>query len=559
MKRKIALLLATAFVVSAALTGCTGNGSGTNASTDAKTSSVETTKGEDGRDMEGNMYLTGLPIVKEQETFTMFCDDGGLPEDKIMYPILEEQTNVKVELMLYPNEAALEKKNILLNSGDYPDVMGGWIFSDRDIMKEGMKEQVYIPLNDLIEKHSPKMVELLNLEGIRQTMTLPDGNIYTIPYVIEEPRVSFNPFINVEWLKKLNLEMPTTPAELKTVLQAFKTKDPNGNGKADEIPFSADPQNRAMGTFAGWWGVNASIAGVNKFFSMVDGKLEFGATKDGYKEMIKYFADLYKEGLVDPELFTQDLAAWKAKGKGEKETGAGEKFGVSMAYGGGDFAEADWTMYTPAFNRTHYDALPVLQGDPNIKPIWRSNGSGVTTFRTQVVITDNAKNPATIIRWWDNVFQLDNSVQIQAGLIGKRIIKTGEGEFENIPDAQISKDDKEVYGWGNMFTQSLPKYIPRGFKVKDVEEVYKGNEIRDELYAPYLDQAPPLAWVSEEDVKRMAIIETDIKNYVEKKEAEWITGQKDVEAEWDAYKAELEKIGVSELQAMRNKAIGVTE
>lgn len=44
--------------------------------------------------------------------------------------------------------------------------------------------------------------------------------------------------INVEWLEKLYFDMPTTTEELKEVLIAFKTKDPNGNGKADEIPLS---------------------------------------------------------------------------------------------------------------------------------------------------------------------------------------------------------------------------------------------------------------------------------------------------------------------------------
>ena len=34
------------------------------------------------------------------------------------------------------------------------------------------------------------------------------------------------------------LDMPTNTEELKDVLKAFKTQDPNGNGKADEIPMS---------------------------------------------------------------------------------------------------------------------------------------------------------------------------------------------------------------------------------------------------------------------------------------------------------------------------------
>jgi hypothetical protein len=43
-------------------------------------------------------------------------------------------------------------------------------------------------------------------------------------------------FINMEWLNKLDLEIPTTTDELTTVLRAFKEQDPNGNGLRDEIP-----------------------------------------------------------------------------------------------------------------------------------------------------------------------------------------------------------------------------------------------------------------------------------------------------------------------------------
>lgn len=558
-KKHLALLLA-AMMTTAALAGCAGDTQKTPAgdpsSTGSTTSAGEPATGEDGRKMEGNLYLEGLPLVKETESFTLFCDDGGVAEDKIMYPILEEQTNVKVELMLMPFDAAKEKKNILLNSGDYPDVMGGWLLSDNDILSEGVGEQIYIPIDELIAKYSPKMTEILNLEGVRQTMTLPDGHIYTIPYAIGEPLVTFNPYINNKWLKDLNLEMPKTPAELKEVLKAFKTRDPNGNGKADEIPFSGDPINLSLGSFAGWWGVDASSSGNNKYFSTVDGKLVFGPAQEGYKKMIMYFADLYKEGLVDTELYTQDSATWKAKGKkgGEESNGKDELYGVSMAYGGGDFAVKDREMY-PDYDRTHYEPLPVLQADPNVKPIWRRNCYGMTTFRTQAVITDNAKNPATIIRWWDNVFQLENSVQIQAGLIGKRITKIGEGEYQNIPVNDISKDDQETYGWGNMFTQSMPKYIPKDFKVKDIVPVYDGNKERDDLYEPFLNEAMPVAWVSAEAADRLKILETDISNYMKKTEAAWVTGQANVEADWDKHLKQLESLGLAELTKIRQDAI----
>ena len=61
--------------------------------------------------------------------------------------------------------------------------------------------------------------------------------------ILSLPQVTgFNPrswevmMINKTWLDKLGLEVPSTLGELEEVLKAFKEKDPNGNGKADEIP-----------------------------------------------------------------------------------------------------------------------------------------------------------------------------------------------------------------------------------------------------------------------------------------------------------------------------------
>ena len=39
---------------------------------------------------------TGLPIVNEPYSFSIFLDDSGLPEDKIMFPIIEEATGITV-------------------------------------------------------------------------------------------------------------------------------------------------------------------------------------------------------------------------------------------------------------------------------------------------------------------------------------------------------------------------------------------------------------------------------------------------------------------------------
>ena len=483
------------------------------------------------------------------KSFTILVDDSGKVEDKIMLPILEEQTGVKVDFMLLPYEAAKEKKDILINAGDYPDAIGGWLLGENDILTMGMVDGLFVPIDPYInETDTPNMWKVLSIPGVRDAFTLPDGHIYTIPYVIGEPTVTFLPWINTDWLEAVGMEMPTTTEELREVLRAFKAQDANGNGDPnDEIPFSADPNNKDLGVLAGWFGVNASNSGQRHYCTLVDGKVSFGANQEGFKEFIKYFAGLYAEGLIDPELFTQDLATWKAKGAQSSNL-----YGVSIAYGSGDFYEME-----PGTNYTPFRPLPVLSSELCDTPVYRRNGYGVTNFRSQVAITDKCADPGVVVRWFDNVFALDNSMQIQAGLYGKRLERLEDGSFRSLDETLMSEADREKFGWGNMFTQSLPKFCPTEIKVAPVagqEAPYHEKDTADALYEPFLDTPLPKPWLSAEDAERMSILATDIVGYVDQKMAQWISGEADVEAEWDAYVAQLDTLGLQELIEIKQKA-----
>ncbi|MBO7358434.1 MAG: extracellular solute-binding protein, partial [Clostridia bacterium] len=203
----------------------------------------------------------GLPIVNEPYSFSIFLDDSGLPEDKIMFPIMEADTGITIEWQMAPYAVQTEKLGIALNSGDYADVIAGWTLGDQHLIDYGMGTKTFLPLEELFEEYAPNIMEVLEKPGIRASMTLPDGHIYSIPYVVGEPEVFYIPYINQQWLDRLGLEMPTTPEELKEVLIAFRDNDANGNGDPDdEIPFSGDPNNLDISKLAGWWGADAAGA-----------------------------------------------------------------------------------------------------------------------------------------------------------------------------------------------------------------------------------------------------------------------------------------------------------
>jgi len=489
---------------------------------------------------------SGLPIVNEPFEFTIMVDGSTLPEDILMLEVLNTETGVTAKLQTQPYQVMLETMGIALNTGAYPEVIGGWLLGRQDII-DLSSDGTIIPLEALIDKYCPNIKEALDIPGVRDAFTLPDGHIYTIPYVIEAPKVGFLPFINEKWLDNLNLEMPTTPAELKEVLIAFRDNDANGNGDAtDEIPFSGDPNNLNITLLAGWWGVDAYSGGDYPYHAIVDGDIVFNGADDAVKEMVLFFADLYKEGLIDTELFTQDLAMWKAKGDADR-------YGVSIAYGPGDFYKDYEPSDDPVYGKNDFTHLPVLLGVEN--PVFHRGGYGVDMFRTQVVLTDKCdeETAAIILRWFDNSFTRDNSAQIQWGPFDIRLKKESDQLYLSTDDSEWDQAKKDKYSWGNYYAQSLPKFLRADMKLAPETGIIRQDEKKeaDAAYEPFLNTTFTPVWGADEEANaRAGILRTDITTYIKGKVAQWISGEADVNAEWDAYKAQLTTYGIEELTSI---------
>lgn len=137
-----------------------------------------------------------------------------------------------------------------------------------------------------------------------------DGHIYVIPQVyIDYAERGW--IIRQDWLDKLGLEKPETKEELVEVLRAFRDGDPNGNGLKDELPttFEAGP-NWLHGFFA-MYGV--PMFNSDPLWDIYDGKLKYSAITQNAKDALAFMAELYAEGLIDPEAFLNSGTDFNAK------------------------------------------------------------------------------------------------------------------------------------------------------------------------------------------------------------------------------------------------------
>ena len=533
-KKAVALVLAAAMCVTS-LAGC---GSSTASTTENASGEVSEAVVDESGKVDGVMYKVGLPLVDEGTYgFSIFCDDSKEKPEYYMLDEFKKQTNVDVEMRIFPYETATERLNLDLNSGDYADVVGGWTLSDSMILTYGVNQGVFIPLEDYFAEYCPRITEILDLPGVREEMTAPDGHIYAIPYVCDDTKVGYSPYINGRWLKNLGMDIPTTTEEFEAVLKAFKEQDANGNGDPnDEIPFSADPNNKHIESMTGWFGLPMGKSGIG----ILDDEVVFAGASSTYREFLSWFNSLYEQGLIDLEIFTQDSSTWE--GKGNRDL-----YGVSIAYGSGEFSG----IVLEGGEKSEFDVLPVLNTDKG--GMWMRDTNGFSVYRTQAVITDNAEHPEVICRWFDNAFQLENGIGCNRGPVGTVVFKEDDG-YRAIDVKTLSEEDQEKFSWGNLWPQSLPKYMPSGFKYIEDHPTYNEKKVMEDTYEPYLTKTTiPSFWIPLDKIDRYSDIASALTDYFNQRQAMFISGEMDIDddAQWQSYVDGLYALGLEDWMDVR--------
>lgn len=522
MKKSLIFMLVMLLSISLALAGCK--------SEDAATGKKEGTVKEDVNE-------TGLPIVDKEITLTIAgsydARTGSDWNNLETFKEINKDTNVKIDWKLTPGSDWAEKRNLMLASSDLPDVM--LKLRSADIVKGG-SQGIFIPLENLIDKYAPNLTKFLEENPeVKAAITAPDGHIYSVPQanMAEYKRASGNTlWINEKWLEKVGMEMPKTTAEFKAALEAFKAQDMNGNGKSDEVPLSGIYGDGLHG-FDFLFG---SFGTLNETFIVKnEKKVEFVRTSSEYKEVIKYLSSLYKDGLIDQEIFSMDEAALISKLSSSETASVGAFFGWSPDQ-----------ITNTAYKWDYGSPIVALKGPKGDQARGYLNPQmDVAAF----AITKVNEHPAATIRWIDKVFEPDMSFKLREG--PNRIKKLDNGKIGTIPAP-------EGFTEGEWRVKETPyNSFPYGFS-QEMREQMDLSELKSDHLDPDSDkwfelQKPNLKkWVypsvlfTNEQYDLIGQYETDIISYTNEMAAKWVTGSSDIEKDWDKYVETLNQMGLKE-------------
>ena len=294
LKKMLALLLCAVMTLSL-LAGCTGGN--------------------------GDTEATGNGELPEDVTLTIGIPQSSAVNDYDLnaYTLwLEEQTGYDLEFRLYQATSSDYKSQLsvsMVDGEELPDILMNFTLGS-GVFNEYGEDGYFINLAPYFNDKEGKakvwweryaLLDEDYQESIWNEMINDDGqSIYVFPTVETSVNdtMQFQPLINQEWLTKLNLEMPTDPESLYEVLKAFKTQDPNGNGKADEIPLIGMTATRTFDVVN--WLINMFVYNSDTWRWKVDanGKVYNDFASEEYREALIYINKLVREELLSSASWT---------------------------------------------------------------------------------------------------------------------------------------------------------------------------------------------------------------------------------------------------------------
>ena len=289
-------------------------------------------------------------------------------------------------------------------SGDVGDIFMLYGVGDPFVTNGGAQD-----LTSLIDKYAPDAKQLVSkAQWLVNTL---NGKIYGLPK-IPMTEATWVMYVRKDWMDKLKLQNPKTSDDYLNMLRAFRDKDPNGNGKKDEIPLATQGfgnLHNLQGMF-GVWGPSTTI---------LNGEIVPGSLDPKVKDFIKFFKTMYDEKLLDPEFMVTQRAQWEQKiYSGLVGTWSGV---VSLAWD-----------YQSKLNTGAPEQKPVVQAINT--PIGIGNNSGIHGSNlnpwTQCwVVPNKCKNPDAVVRLYNFLLTKEGVAFTQLGVPGLTYTVDAGGKY----------------------------------------------------------------------------------------------------------------------------------
>lgn len=531
-----------------------------------------------------NIYLDDIwPVVKEpvDVSITFVGQNNGeyKIDDMWITQYWNDVTNLNFHWSEMEPSASKELLPLMFSTGDMPDaVLGSYRITNSWLTRYGVDEGLFYKIDDLLQYMPTFSAILESNPTLRSDITATDGHIYGLPSIADanpdDNTIRF--FVNKEWLETLGMDNPQTLDELYAYLCAVRDNDVNGNGDPnDEVPFCASWNE---GYSERCWILSAYG------FNTTSNNTAIRYNEDGttsavyipyteqYKDYLLFMNKLWNEGLFDPDMFTQTQNQVDAKFSNNQAGYVGLSAPAAV-----DPTKEDSYICASILTLTedgvkHYPKSATV-GNPGMMVINADCDEEVAA-----ALANFADSFYTVDMYVYNVGPTYDETPHDDGPYGN-FFSTEEGSYFDPETGTIEyKYDESVWSssWQWRSTKicswAYPGYCATGnatylaeFAAKYPEtsvgkqlSAGKMNETEGWItnaateWQPYKVSQLPSFFFTLEDQDRMDELSVLFNDYVTSMEAKFITGEVDIEAEYDTFVKTLEQYGVQEYVEILN-------
>ena len=367
--------------------------------------------------------------------------------------------------------------------------------------------------------------------------------------------------INKIWLDKLGLEVPTTWDELRKVMEAFKTQDPNGNGEADEIAFN--PRELVTSKIGDWWSpfLMMNATGIATHFNsgpsqqgiyVKDGKVGNWMQTDEFRQVIEFYYEMVQNGWAPSDWVTVKDDKYNARNQSDGKTAQ-----VGMVFG---WDESAFGSYGSEL-ASQYVSIPIPSADgvSAEDTVWDGSSDANRYEDYHMAMSANAKNKDACLKVIDLLYSEKYSIQqLYGSLTDGYVEQTGDhsykvtDKFHELQDqaSQIPALEDRLAGW---ISDDVEVEGDRG-----MDHVASADEPYAEQYSNYdhtKDLMPIYVRVSETDQNTIANNNTALFNYAIPVVSKWLAqGGADDDSQWNEFQENLKKYNIDQNTEIWQKA-----
>jgi putative aldouronate transport system substrate-binding protein len=532
----------------------------------------------------GAKVYTTWPFVEAgSKTLSIFITDTSswdlTAENNLFTQKAIKDTGINLDILT----GGADQLSAALNSGNYPDV----VIREMDYTDYlyYANQGVFAALDDYKPMEYPNIKAMFEeYPFLTDMLKGADGKLHGLADINDCLHCTYSAgrlWYYMPWMRDNNIKVPETLDEFTEYLRYVKTHDLNKNGQKDEIPiaFESGGVKSFIAAMAKAYLPYTHSEYANAYFglAMDNGKIVEQYKDPRFREALAYIASLYKEGLIVSDAFTMT---------NDQFLGLLDNPDPVVAVNGSPWG-VSWANFPGIRTSEYMFVIPALKGPNGQRNA--SNQEPWSIARAKYFITDKCKDPDLAVALYN--YFIDFEIEIDAYLGPKGVTWTdptpgSTSIYGTAPTRKLLMAMQQIpenCSW----QQAGPRFWDPAFRLTEesagMDAINKWYETGDPSVqeeainsAAYAGEAPwyvtsmqlaeykmpdsvfiPLMVLNDDDNTRVADINALLEPFKVQACVEFITGIRNInnDADWNAYLAELDRLGSSEMVRIRQKYI----